>query len=137
MENSGQPMNVSDPELRQRIKAEYAAMMADQVEVRVQPLLSELWRRGFTVTAYTGMPSLTLIAPKWLISELAQRADVSTIYLIESKEQPALNSATPTDRAPIVWERGFDGMGKLIAILEHGNVAKQQLPAPLAEQARC
>ncbi len=106
MEALKQPMDVSDPELRQRIEAEYRAMMAAQVEARGQPLLVELQRRGITVAAYTGMPSLTTVAPKRLIVELAQRADVSMIYLIEGKEQPALDSSVPTHRAPIVWGRG-------------------------------
>jgi len=68
------------------------------------------------------MPSFTAVLPKRVILELARRPDVSAIYLIETKEQPALDSAAPTSLAPFVWDRGYDGSGVTVAILEHGNV---------------
>lgn len=121
-ERFGKPMDVSDPELRQRVESEYLALLADQTEARTRPLVTELGRRGFTIATYAGMPSLTAVLPKRVILELARRPDVSAIYLIETKEQPALDSAVPTSLAPFVWDRGYDGNGVTIAILEHGNV---------------
>jgi hypothetical protein len=109
MERFGKPMDVSDPELRQRVESEYLALLAAQTEARTQPLVTELGRRGFTIATYTGMPFFTAVLPKRVVLELARRPDVSAIYLIETKEQPALDSAVPTSLAPFVWNRGYDG----------------------------
>jgi len=122
LERFGKPMDVSDLALRQRVESEYLALLTDQTEARIRPLASELERRGFTIATYVGVPSFTATLPKRVILELAQRPDVSAIYLIETKEQPALDSAVPTSLAPFVWNRGYDGTGVTVAILEHGNV---------------
>lgn len=122
MEHFGKPMDVSDSALRQRIESEYLALLADQTRARIRPLATELERRGFTITTYGEVPSLTTALPKRVILELARRPDVSAIYLIETQEQPALDSAVPTSLAPFVWDLGYDGTGVTIAILEHGNV---------------
>lgn len=115
-------MDVSDPVLRQHVESEYLALLADQMEARPRLLVTELKRRGFATTTYTGMPSFTAILPKEVILELARRPDVSAIYLVETEEQLTLDSAVPTSLAPFVWDRGYDGSGVTIAILEHGNV---------------
>jgi hypothetical protein len=122
IERFGKPMDVSDPALRQRVEDEYIALLATQPEMRTRLLITELERRGFTITAYTGMPSFTAILPKRVILELAHRPEVSAIYLVEAEAQPELDSAVPTSLAPVVWARGYDGNGVTIAILEHGNV---------------
>ncbi len=122
IERESKPMDVSDPELRQRIEADYAAMMAAQAETRTSSLVTELDQRGFATVTYPGMPSFTAVLPKRVILELAQRSDVSAIYLTEAKVQPELDFAVPTTLAPIVWARGITGTGVTIAILESGNV---------------
>lgn len=122
LERFGKPMDVSDPALRQRIEAEYIELLNAQVEVRSRPLITELTRRGFTITTYPGMPSFTAILPKRVILELVRRSDVSAIYLVEAEAKPELDSAVPSSLAPLVWAQGYDGSGVTIAILEHGNV---------------
>ncbi len=122
IERESKPMDVSDPELRQCIEADYAAMMAAQAETRTSSLVTELNQRGFATVTYPGMPSFTAVLPKRVILELAQRSDVSAIYLTEAKVQLELDSAVPTTLAPIVWARGITGTGVTIAILENGNV---------------
>lgn len=122
IDHLGKPMDVSDPELRQRIEDEYLALLTDQTDMRALPLVTELRRRGFAVTTYSGMPSFTAVLPKRLILELARRPDVSAIYLTEEEVQLELDSAVPTTLAPIVWSRGITGTGVTIAILENGNV---------------
>ena len=57
IERFDKPMDVSDPELRQRVESEYLALLAAQTEARTQPLVTELGRRGFTITTYTAIPS--------------------------------------------------------------------------------
>ncbi len=122
MEHGGKPMDVSDPELRRRIEADYTALMAAQAESRISSLVTELKQRGFAITTYAGMPSFTAVLPKRVILELAQRSDVSAIYLTEAEVQLELDSAVPTTLAPIVWSRGITGRSVTIAILENGNI---------------
>jgi len=118
----GKPMDVNDPVLRQHVESEYLALLADQMEARTRPLVTELERRGFAITTYPGLPSFTAVLPKHVILELSQRPDVSAIYLTEVEAEPELDSAVPTTLAPIVWTRGITGSGVTIAILENGNV---------------
>lgn len=122
IERGGKPMDVSDPELRQRIEADYTALMAAWAESRISSLVTELKQRGFATTTYAGMPSFTAVLPKRVILELARRSDVSAIYLTEAEVQLELDFAVPTTLAPIVWTRGITGSGVTIAILENGNV---------------
>ncbi len=122
IERSGKPMEVDDPELAKRIEADYIALMNAETKARAQPLVAALERRGFTVTTYEGMPSFTVVLPKWMIVRLSERKDVSAVYLIEEGPHPELDSAVPTTLAPAVWGRGYDGSGVTIAILEYGNV---------------
>ena len=123
VENGSKPMDVSDPELRQRIEADYAALMATAAATRTDALVMELRQRGFVIDTYVGLPSFTAVLPKRVILELAQHPKVSAIYLIEAKAQLELDSAVPTTLAPFVWTRGITGNGVTIAILEEGNVA--------------
>jgi hypothetical protein len=95
MQRSGKPMDVSDPVLARQIEAEYVALINAEMNTRVQPLVDELKRRGFVVTVFEGMPSVTATLPKSVIIELSQRDDVSAIYLIEEGSHPELASATP------------------------------------------
>lgn len=119
---SGKPMDIDNPELAQRIEAEYIALLAAETKARVQPLVRELEQQGFDVTTYEGLPTFTAILPKRVVLSLAHRADVSSIYLVEAHEQADMDSAAPTILAPTVWGRGYDGSGVTIAILENGNV---------------
>lgn len=122
LEHSRIPWDVDDPELAERIEAEYVTFLNAEIQVRTQPLVTVLERRGFTVTTYKGLPSFTAVLPKQAILELSKREDVSTIYLTEARVQSEMDSAAPTSLAPEVWSRGCDGSDVTIAILEPGNV---------------
>lgn len=122
IERSSKPMDVDDPELAQRIEAEYMALINDEMKLRTLPLVAELEQQGFTVTTYEGMPSFTAVLPKKIILELSNRDDVSNISLAGIRENPELDFAVPNSLAPNVWARGINGNGITIAILENGNV---------------
>lgn len=136
LERSGKPMDVDDPELAQRIEAEYVALLNAGTRVRTQPLVAELERRGFAVTAYEGLPSFTAVLPQREILELAHRADVSSIYLVEAEKHLEMDSAAPTVLAPSVWGRGYDGSGVTIAILDIGNVDPNNTSLNLSPTSR-
>ena len=88
MENLGKPMDVSDPELRERIEAEYAELMATAAATRIDSLVTELRQRGFAIDTYAGMPTFTAVLPKRVILELAKSPEVSAIYLSEAQAVP-------------------------------------------------
>lgn len=94
MQRSGKPMDVSDPALAKQIETEYALLLTAEMNFRVQPVADELKRRGFVVTVFEGMPSVTAILPKSVIVELSHRDDVSMIYLIEANKHTELGPAT-------------------------------------------
>jgi len=123
LDRQSKPMDVADPALAQRIESEYVALITAGMKARVQPLTAELRLRGFGVTIFDGMPSFVAILPKRVILELNSRAAVGEIYLIEDNERLAMDSAARTIRAQKVWNKGYDGSGVKIAILECGNVS--------------
>ncbi len=119
---SGKPMDVDNPELAQRIEAEYVNLLVAETKARIQPLVRELEHQGIPIITYEGLPTFTAILPKRVVLSLAHRAEVSSIYLVEARKQIEMDSAAPTTLAPTVWGRGYDGSGITIAILDVGNV---------------
>ena len=122
IERGRKPFEVDDPALAEEIRREYRRMRAEDTAVRIEPLVDHLGRRGFAVRMYGAMPSVSGILPKKVIEELAERDDVGLIYLIEEQGSVSTDTAAPTDRVPAVWQKGFDGSGTRIAILEAGNI---------------
>ncbi len=116
------PMAVDDPALAARIRVEYNKMLAEDTAIRIAPLMTHLQQRGASVVTYSALPSVTTWLTKRQILELARRNDVGMIYLIEEQGRDEVETAIPTDLVPIVWDRGFDGTGVTVAILEDGNI---------------
>jgi len=122
LEREGTPWAVDDPVLAQEIHEEYRRMRAEDTAVRVEPLVEYLSERDFEARTFGAMPSVSAVLPTRVIVELAERDDVGIIYLIEEQGSDESDTAIPTDRVPIVWQRGFDGSDVRIAILEDGNI---------------
>ncbi len=123
LEQGGKPTDVDDPELAKRIYAEYVELLNKDLAQRVQPLVKALEVQGATVRTSEGLPLITVSLTKVAILFLAQRGDIGAIYLAEGGQRRyLLNSSVPTNQAPIVWARGYDGTGIDIAILEDDNV---------------
>jgi hypothetical protein len=119
LERSGKPFDVADQELMMKIKAEYLKMLNEEAQIQVQPLVNFLQAGGYSVMVFDAMPAVSATLPKSLILEIMARSDVGSIYLIEEKAEPELDTAVPSDRVPAVWQSGFKGSGVGIAILEH------------------
>ncbi|MCD6345747.1 MAG: S8 family serine peptidase, partial [Anaerolineae bacterium] len=108
--------------------AEYEQMRQEDIAARVHPLVTYLESRGIAVETHYLLPSLTTTLSKKEILALAKRDDVQTIYLIEGKVEPELNTAVHTNRVAPVWSAlGLEGVPEpiipvTIAIVEHGNV---------------
>ncbi len=123
IEQSGKPMDVSDPALAERIYSEYVQMLNTEIASRIEPLVKALEAQGFAVRTFPGLPVVMVTLPKKAIMTLAARDDVGVITLSEGgKRRLLLNSATSSNLAPAVWARGYDGTGVDIAVLEEGNV---------------
>jgi hypothetical protein len=115
----GKPFDVNAPALAERIRQAYDQLLAEDISARTQSVVNWLKGKGFTVMSYTGMPSVAARLPKRTILTLATRDDVSMIYLIEGETSDTLDTATSTDRAPVVWQRGINGTGQRVAVMEH------------------
>ena len=122
LSRSDKPWDMEDPELAARIKAEYNRLSAANTAVRIEPLVTHFRQRGIEVTTYGTLPSVTARLTKRQILELAQHDKVGMLYLIEERGREETDVAIPTDLVPVVWDRGFDGSGVTIAILEDGNI---------------
>lgn len=123
IEQGGKPMDVDDVALAERIYQEYVQMLNAETASRVQPLVEALEAQGFVVSISPGLPAVTVTLPKRVVNMLAARDDIGAIDLSEGGEfRHFLNSAVPTNLAPAVWARGYDGTGVDIAILDDDNV---------------
>ncbi|MBN1136291.1 MAG: S8 family serine peptidase [Anaerolineae bacterium] len=123
MERSGKPFDVADPAKAQEIWQAYWQMVTDDTAARVGPLVEYLSQIGFEPRTYGSMPSIVAALPKREIVRLAERLDVGAIYLVDAPCSVDTDTAIPTDRVPLVWNRGFNGSGERLAILEFGNIA--------------
>jgi hypothetical protein len=119
----GKPFDVADPALAERIRQAHEQMLAEDVLTRTQPVMNWLMEKKFAITSYAGMPSVAARLPKWAILALANRDDVAMIYLTEEQGFNTMDIAASTDRVPAVWQRGVDGTGQRVAILESNNVS--------------
>jgi len=114
--------DVKDQALADRIRADYLQLMEEAHLAKQDALAQSLRARGYEVKLHRGVPSLVARLPKRVILEIAQRDDVTRLYLIEGELVPLLDSAVPTARGNVVWRRGIEGAGQRVAILETDTV---------------
>lgn len=102
---------------RRRTLAEVAALHT-QAE---SGLLTFLSRRGYEASYASSLaPLIFAELPASLISEVEARPEVEEIYL-QQEYQPALDKATKSVRADVVWARGITGFGAhTIGVVEVG-----------------
>ena len=85
---TGNPFEVDDPELNNRLENEYVQLIEDDLQAQVQSVVDYLEALGHSVTSYPGMPALAATLPKMVILDLAQRPDVVALFLAEDQEVP-------------------------------------------------
>lgn len=112
-------------EQRQAIEAARQSaenQLAKQMTVLQQPLLAALAAEGFApVSVSSTSPLVYVELPKSAILELAQRADIASIYG-PNENFPEMSSAKPAQKANVVDSWGFDGSGVDMAILERERI---------------
>jgi hypothetical protein len=123
----GKPFDVNNPALAEKIREAYDQLQDENVSARTQPVIDYLKGKGFAVTSYSGMPSVATRLPKWAILALANRDDVSMIYLTEEQGANTMDTAASTDRVPAVWQRGINGNGQKVAVIENNNISSNCL----------
>jgi hypothetical protein len=121
------PFDVADTTLSDALRKEWAEMLQRDIDAALAPLVASLEAEGIVVEKPGHLPSLIVTLTKQQIQALSERADVQLLFLVEGEGEPALNTATPTDRVPSVWHRGVNGAGRTIAIVEDGNVDHDNL----------
>ncbi|MFN3334840.1 MAG: S8 family serine peptidase, partial [Caldilinea sp.] len=122
LRSQGIPWAVADEEQAQAIHERYVELLNAEVAQRVAPLAAELRVQGHAVTEFTGMPALSTLLNKPEIEKLAGHPLVAEIFLVEAEGRAESAVAVATDRVPQVWQRGYNGAGVKIAILEAGNI---------------
>jgi hypothetical protein len=113
---------VRDRALSAQIEADWVQLLQEAHLAKQEDLAQSLRSQGYTVRPHRGVPSLVARLPKRAILEIAQRADVTRLYLIEGRLNLLLDKAIPTARGDVVWQRGIDGAAERIAIVEPGEV---------------
>ena len=119
---SGVLWAVDDPELSAVIQQEYERLVTENTDLRVQPVIDWLKAEGYEATSISSMPVVYTKLPKRTIIDASEREDVIRIYAFDGRVTPASSIATHTDRAPTVWNRGFNGNGIKVGIIELGNI---------------
>lgn len=123
IEQGGRPTDGVDILQSEKIYQEYLAFIDETLPQRIQPIVQELRARGLQPRTFQGIPAVTASIPKRLIMMLSKRPDIGIIFpVIDTPLQLAMSTASKTDRAPVVWSRGYDGTGVKVAILEPGNI---------------
>jgi hypothetical protein len=122
LERVGNPFEVNDLDLIMKIKQEKMRLLENNIQGQIKPLVDDLEAGGYKVTKYPGTPYLAVTLPKKAILELAQRSDVAELLYAGHQQQPALNIAVPSERVQPLWNKGFQGFGVKISIIENGTI---------------
>ena len=103
-------------------EAENAQWLAERVSAVQEPLLDELAERGYEATTASDTAPLVYVElPRAEILEMAERADVDTIYA-PNENADLMDVAKPTQKADVAENWGFEGDGVSVAILEDSRV---------------
>lgn len=120
LQERGVPWEVDDSTLSETIWSVYRERLQANVAQRVDPLIAWLREQGWDATKETTIPIVLVTLTKAEIEKVANHPLVEQIYLNETESAPASDIATATSRIPPVWQRGYNGTGIDIAVVETG-----------------
>ena len=121
-QRSGKFIDTDDPEMVSQIKTTYSQLRRTFVESRTSALLNYLVSLGVEAKTYPGLPSIKAELTEQQILSINGRDDIGMIYLTGQVGQSLMDVAAPTDKAPTVWDRGIDGSGVEIAVIEPSKI---------------
>ncbi len=122
MAQYGSPFAVSDEALRKELQERYREGLAEAAAQRTTPIEQLLQEHGYEYFKPGSTPAIIVRLPKSFILSLRDHPHVGMIYNAEGEQESFMNSAADEHQAPEVWNRGFDGSGWKIAILDAGNI---------------
>lgn len=123
LEEFGNPFSVQDEELLGVIRTEYELLMRESVDNGAMLEVTDLLTKQHIVfRSMSPMPAIALDASPEIIEMLQTSRRIERIYRAEEKEQVALADAGQTHGISGLATQGLTGEGRMIGILEAGNV---------------
>jgi hypothetical protein len=93
----------------------------------VIPVVGELLATGIPSAQVGTMPVITTVIDKSLLYMVADSSAIASISLLR-QAKPALPKVAETTRVQKVWNKGIEGSGVKVAVLEVGGKARQDNP---------
>jgi len=128
-ELEGRPSGL-DPKVAEEqffaFKREYLEQLQAATDPNLAPVIAFLRDRGYEARSHSPMPSISVVLPKAVILEVAERPDVARIYLNAGQTSPEMDDAVSTIRVDSVWAQGVEGSGRRIGIIDEGAVQDNQ-----------
>jgi hypothetical protein len=121
----GKPLGIENDPDSNFINQEYERLM-QQVKRpgAISNWVNILNSREISVKEINPMPAIFATLTAQQIDEIAVDPEVDMVYLAEARTGPALLDAGASQRFTSVWNSGINGNGQTIAILEAGNVQR-------------
>lgn len=121
----GKPFGIGNDPDSIFINQEYEILMRQVI----RPDINSNWVKIFNsreipVKDMKPMPALFVTLTTQQIDEIAADPEVDMVYLAESRTGPALLDAGASQKFTSLWSSGINGNGQKIAILEAGNVQR-------------
>jgi hypothetical protein len=123
VDEQGRPIPV-EPELFDRIRADYNALLDQAHRKAAEPVITFLTIRGYRAEALDAFPGVVTEVPAEVVWELnrAPSENLTAIYSGEVAFTPQLDSVGGTIRATAAWESGYTGQGVRIGMMDTGVV---------------
>jgi hypothetical protein len=125
LSSTGTPFGDEERAEALRIDREYHRLMTTGVvHTHVASALESLVQRGARAKDLAPMPAIHGQFSRGQIEDFSRDLNVDAIYLIEAPVQPVLQDAAESQWIDRVWAKGITGDGWTIAILEPGNIQR-------------
>jgi hypothetical protein len=115
-------LEVDDPDLINEIENAYSEILAKNTQTQIRPLMDDLKAQGYVVQKFNVLPAVVVQLPKKVILEIALRNDVGSIDRADQPVETQVDTAVPSSDVPVVWQRGFNGTGIDIGVVEPGRI---------------
>jgi hypothetical protein len=121
----GKPLGIGNDAESIFLNQEYERLMQQiKKPSAITNWTNKLSSREISVKEINPMPALFAALTAQQIDEIAVDSDVDMVYLAEARTGPALLDAGASQRFTSIWNSGINGNGQTIAILEAGNVQR-------------
>ncbi len=104
LENNRDVLDIQSDDLEhiREVKKAWMEIQTRDANTQIQMLAEELEALGYEVNVFDGMPSLAVTLSKQEILDLAERADIGVIYLLDLQVIPEFDSVVPNNQEPVI-----------------------------------